>query len=584
MRIRPRVAIFLIVCAGFARTIVAAPCETLYAAFTDALTRARLPEGANRRVFVKVSNAWRTYGSGTAQSAGKAAGQLNAAAAMLNGAAGVPDESRDAVRSAIAALSACMATPLQTATVPVRVYLEGTPPRPAGAGVSILVDGEEAAKTAADGTAIVTAAVGLHQISAQQLPDLEGHVPQVEVAAQNTSPVDVTMRAGVDLTFPARLEVAEAPDAVLSKNFKGLSLQLFDDADAPIRLRRIDMLAVISETGAAEVSKYFTVRGDGTIALSNAHGFAAAVLKAADPVTVRLRGRDTKGFEYRGTTQLSLGRYTSTAQIVPPAGVTLDRGSIFIALTNNSTNFSYWSRSSPSGNADFPQLPPGTYLVTCDTVQGKKHYFGRTAFTLDADKKTFQVPLFTVGDRLPSAKSAAVSATSVPGVKALMVPAKPSEGPYYIRGNDGAWHREDEDRRQKVFTVWLQLRDDGTLAPVLIQDIAWPEPLLSATEEELTAARADDDAHGAARAYRLLNIRAYDDHARLIFRANASVLFEMESEGHVLRVSRPTSSFNIPAETRSITVSGWMAQQDVNFDLKTLISDPRLRTGELMRR
>ena len=64
---------------------------------------------------------------------------------MLNGAAGVPDESRDAVRSAIAALSACMATPLQTATVPVRVYLEGTPPRPAGAGVSILVDGEEAA-------------------------------------------------------------------------------------------------------------------------------------------------------------------------------------------------------------------------------------------------------------------------------------------------------------------------------------------------------------------------------------------------------------------------------------------------------
>ena len=74
MRIRPRVAIFLIVCAGFARTIVAAPCETLYAAFTDALTRARLPEGANRRVFVKVSNAWRTYGSGTAQSAGKAAG------------------------------------------------------------------------------------------------------------------------------------------------------------------------------------------------------------------------------------------------------------------------------------------------------------------------------------------------------------------------------------------------------------------------------------------------------------------------------------------------------------------------------
>ena len=296
MRIRPRVAIFLIAFAGLTRSIAAAPCETTYSAFTEALTRARLPEGTNRRVFVKVSNAWRVYGSGTVPSSGKAAGQLKAAAAMLAGGADAPDESRDVVRSAITALSACMATPMQTATVSVRVLIDATPRRPAGAGVSVLVDNEEAGKTDAAGTISVSAAIGLHTISAQQIPDLQGYARDVEVTAASNPTVEITMRAGADLAFPAELIVAEAPDTVLSKNFKSGTLQLLDETGSAVRLRAIDLLAVVSEAGAADVSKYFSVRGDGTVALTNAHGFAAAVLKAPDPVTVRLRGRDVNRF------------------------------------------------------------------------------------------------------------------------------------------------------------------------------------------------------------------------------------------------------------------------------------------------
>lgn len=175
-------------------------------------------------------------------------------------------------------------------------------------------------------------------------------------------------------------------------------------------------------------------------------------------------------------------------------------------------------------------------------------------------------------------------ATSVPGVSALMTPGKPSEGPFYYLGNDGRSHREDEDRRQKVFTVWLRLQGDGTLAPVLIQDIAWPEPLLSATEEQLTAARANDDAYGALRPYRVVNVRAYDADDRLIFRTNAVAEFEIQGEGRTIHVSEPTLFFNVPAETQTIALTGWMAQQDVRRDLKMLLSDPRLRTDELLKR
>ena len=144
--------------------------------------------------------------------------------------------------------------------------------------------------------------------------------------------------------------------------------------------------------------------------------------------------------------------------------------------------------------------------------------------------------------------------------------------------------REDEDRRQKVFTVWLRLQGDGTLLPVSIQDIAWPEPLRSATEEELTAARADDDAYGGRRTYRVVNVRAYDADDRLIFRTNAVAEFEIEVGRHMIHISTPTLFFNVPAETHTISLTGWMAQQDVRLDLKTLLSDPRLRTDELMRR
>ena len=590
MTIRHSTAVLLFVCAATAHSMFAAPCEQAYSGFVQAMTGAHLPEGAAKRISAKVNAATRIYGSGVPQSGNRAAAQMNAAAAALAALTGIPDESRDPVRTAMTELSTCMATPLATTSASFRVAIAdaiSNTRKPAGAGVSILVDGEEVTKTGADGTAAGTVAVGTHNIAAQQFPNLFGSTGKKDLAAGGPT-IDITMQAEADLAIPAELDVVEAPDGVLSKNFRNVTLQMVDDSGSVIRLRSIDMLTVTSEAGGVDVAKYFTVRGDGAVTLKNEHAFAAAILKSPDPLTIRLRGRDAAGLEYRGSVQFSVGRYTASAQIVPSPGASIDRGSLYVVFINDDTGVSTWSRTGANGLAAFPQLPFGRYLVRCDLVQGNKRYLGLTAVMLDADNKTFRVPLVAIGS---AAKSATASTTSDGAVvidtghgKVTMKPAQPPPGPYYRRDRNGTWYREDEDRRQKVLTFWFRLMPDGSFQPVHVHETVWPEPLQSETEEELTARRLDDQKNRPDRLERVVNVRIRDHTGQIIYRTNAWVQLAEISEGALYKNPRPSLMFHVPVSAETIELTGWEAVQDITVDVKTLLSNPQLRTYELMLR
>jgi hypothetical protein len=565
------------------------PCETEYQSATMALSAAKLPEGTHQKIATKIASAWRMFASGSAQSNKNAAAQLDQAKKLLDGPAvkNVPIELRNDVAAAIDAFSACIASSaVPTAPVTVRVFTGETTAAPgpaAGGGVTIRVDGDEAGKTKPDGTATINIPLGVHKLSAEQLPDSKGSARPTEIVESGNLPVDIVMVSGADLSIPAELQLTELQDGVLSRDFTAATLQFVGDDGKTIRIRRVDTIELRSESELLDVTKMFAVRSDGTIALSSADAFRTEVLDRYDPLRLSVHAFDDKGLPYRNAVQFAVGRYRASAVILAPAGVTINPGSIPVSVTNEKVSLSFWATTAADGKAAFSLLPSGHYLYSCDSVQNNVRYYGRGGFDLDADGKTFNVPLFSI--QTPTA----AAATAQSAVSARRAAAAEAEKPkqWYYMDKHGRSHPvgEPSGEEQKVIALWLLYTPEGTFVPALYQDLVWPEHLEPLSEAQLLAARKLDDAVGVERDRGVINVRLLDDRGAVVFRTNVTLDLVVSLEGTRTRLPKPLLEVKVPAVNAfKLEVVGWNASQTSTFDLRQLGEDLRLRSGELLNR
>ncbi len=275
----------------------------------------------------------------------------------------------------------------------------------------------------------------------------------------------------------ATLRVVEATNQIVPKDFTTITLQLVDwvqGREQPVPIRRFDAVVLSAGDGDRDLTKYFSLRSDGSLSAGDQMEFAEEILAAERPLALQFRGVDANG----------------------------------------------------------------------------------TPRTLWAD--------FWLG-----------------------TPPKPSisqPGKMYYRGSDGAWHAEDEDRRQKINSFWFQLVD-GLFHPVLVQDITWPEPLDDLTERQLQAMRRRGR---AAPNTKFIAVLAYDGQGNVIYRTRTWIAFSMEvcvigSGTRTYAVPKPGFSVYVPLGASRIELIPWQGQPGATFDVQTLTSDPRLRTDELLR-
>ncbi len=358
---------------------LAIPCETQHLSAVMALSSTRLPEGTHQKIATKIANAWRIFSSGSTQSNANAVAQLDQAKKLLDGPAvkNVPIELRNDVAAAIDALSSCIGSSV-VPTVPVTVLVftgetAAGPGPAAGGGVTIRVDGDEAAKTKPDGTATINVPLGYRHFTAEQLPDWKGSARSIEILESGNLPVSIAMASGSDLSVAAELQIVELQDGVLPSDFTAATLQFVGDDGKTIRVRRLDTIELRSDADLLDVTKMFALRPDGTIALASADAFRTEVLDRYDPLRLSVHAFDDKGMPYRNSVQFAVGRYHASAAVQAPAGVTINPAAILVSVTNEKVSLSFWSVTTDDGKATFPLLPAGHYLVACDscrTVRG----------------------------------------------------------------------------------------------------------------------------------------------------------------------------------------------------------------------
>jgi hypothetical protein len=568
---------------------LADPCETEHQFVLGALEAAKLPEGTHQKIATKVENAWRIFSSASTQSVKNAASQLDQAKKLLDGAAAknVPAELRIALSSAIDAFSACIgSSSVPTAPLTVRVSLAataaGASPTPAGAGATLRVDDIIAGTTKTGGTATINVPLGIHRLTAELLPDWKGVARNLAVAESGNAPVDIIMETGADLSLAAELQFAEVADGLLPRDFSAANLQLVDDDGKTVRLRRVDTIELRSEADLLDVTKMFTLRPDGSLSLSAVGPFRTEVLDRYDPLRLAVHAFDDKGLSYRGATQFAVGRFRTSGSVSAPPGVTLNRGSIQLNVVTQKLSLSFWSVTSPDGKADFPPLPQGHYLYSCDTVQNNTRYFARGGFELDSDGKSFDVPLFSI--QTPTNSAGAATKSAVTERRAAAAAAeKPQQ--WFYQDKHGKSHPmgEPSGEEQKIISITFRYTAEGTLRPILFQDVVWPEHLVSVTEAELLAARKADDASDTPHDRRVINARLFDERGNVVFRVNVPIDFVTTLEGVRAAVAKPFITVDVPAlQAYRLELTGWDARQTSTFDLRTLATDERLRSGELL--
>jgi len=359
------------------------------AAVREAIVQAHLPLGVQKKVLADVAEARRSARGPSIDSTRR---QLAAATDVLDTAeaSNVPLVLRVNIRKAIDKMSDYFrALPADT-IVPVTIRAFTAPDAPAADGVTIRVDGNDVAETAADGTAAVNVAAGDHEFVAVASLDTGG-VVTTTIASDQTAPVDIVMQPGGDYALDREMRLDEAPDGIVPRDFTSFTLRFIDSGGATIPLTALTQAQLLFSGNRNSIDANLSVTADGTIVVTNANALRDSLLDKYGPFGIAIRGSDAQGHTYRGSVAFDLGRFHASGVVSGPPGV--PTSGIPIRITNQRNQLSFWATTGVGGAVSYPSwLAEGSYSVAVEVMSGDLLYHAYDSFVLGSDR-TFSVTL-----------------------------------------------------------------------------------------------------------------------------------------------------------------------------------------------
>jgi hypothetical protein len=254
---------------------------------------------------------------------------------------------------------------------------------PAGAGVSIVVDGVVRAVTNADSQATVLVPLGQQTVAARQAPTSAG-IAHLALDPDGPNSADVVMGDDAEVYAQATFRFDETVQSVLPKTAPKLTGRFIAPDGSTIRLTQlagVDGMWTLLDGRARNLKEYFVLDADGTIRCTS----PSAVTSAANMMNMEIMvtGFDAAGNVYRGRVPLVISDDVTTRTLRrPPTAPALDLGGIpIVARVSRGATLIGIERTvtEPDGTFTLPDIRIAETAVSVHVERDGENYVGAQA-------------------------------------------------------------------------------------------------------------------------------------------------------------------------------------------------------------
>ncbi len=352
-------------------------CHSEVSLTISALTDAILPN----RDRLELDEAWMDF---RFNRSADALAKIDRAAGAVRGAWGLrlPPDVRKDLSARLAAFRTCIAThqptPLATITLQAFFYKpEAANERePAGAGVTITVDGVPIGRTDGDSTLTAKVPSGPVHVAATISPAWGEAF--IDLTPGDTAKAIIVLDPDKEAGETSDLMLAEAVDDIIPATTKTFTFKFMRNG-APVPISEISYVAIEFPDGGTEyLSERFTPGSDGIVAKDPSALFASIARHLTETITLRVEAGDTAGGSHAGTVGFRVGQSRLSLILAPPpSNPTMPVSNVAVAVSVVGGGVAIERRSDARGRVTIESVPHGVIALDCVTTVDGRHYYGQ---------------------------------------------------------------------------------------------------------------------------------------------------------------------------------------------------------------
>ena len=314
---------------------------------------------------------------------------------------------------------------------------------PAGAGVSIKVDGVAVGQTAVDGTLTVDVLSGDRLVTGSLPPSTWGEAA-ITLAPGETRSVAIVLSDSKDASEPTGLSVVEAVDGIVPMSSPSFTMEFVRDG-ARVPMASLVHVDVLDRGGNlfANVTSQFVV-SNGAIVTPDPFRFFGWV-PWDEPAVLRVGAIDAAGVAHSNVVRFSVGQLGLTLTLAaPPSNPALAVSNIQVSISVLGSDSTLVRTSDAQGRIVIPALPYGTVLVDAETEAAAIYYAVNDTVTLTGDTSATLV-LRSAGDLLSGVPPLAGQTSSQNTPAALLETTSTPPARARLEAERRAWELERLD-------------------------------------------------------------------------------------------------------------------------------------------
>ncbi len=272
-------------------------------------------------------------------------------------------------------------------TITIRTYIED-PDNPAGAGVTIKLDGVTVGVTSNDGTLDIVTNKSKFNLKAY-IPFYVGANLTIDKSELTNSTVDIIMDSE-GLIEKVDIVSSQVKNNVLPVDFEKFEMQLYDENGKKVGITEIhDIYIDLGEDGTAteSIDALFSLAKDGSIIAEKKEQLRAILQSHVGLVEMVILGVNTdEESSYRGIASFYVGKYNIEGSLIaPPSNPNLKLSNIPIAAKQLNYELTFETISDIQGNFTFEKMPAGNYEFQISTMENGVLYSATAHLNLSKD-------------------------------------------------------------------------------------------------------------------------------------------------------------------------------------------------------
>ena len=309
---------------------------------------------------------------------------IDRAAGAVRGVWGLrlPPDVRKDLSARLAAYRTCIAThqPPALATITLQAFFykpdAANEREPAGAGITIAVDGVPLGSTGADSTLTAKVPSGPLRVVATISPAWGEAF--IDLTPGDTTKTVIILDPDKEAGETSDLVLAEAVDDIIAVTTRSFTFKFIRNG-APVPISEISYVAIEFPDGGTEyLSERFTPGSDGIVARDPSTLFASIARHLTETITLRVEAEDTAGGSHAGTVGFRVGQSRLSLILAPPpSNPTLPVSNVAVAVSVVGGGVAIEGRSDARGRVTIESVPHGVIALDCATTVNGRHYYGQ---------------------------------------------------------------------------------------------------------------------------------------------------------------------------------------------------------------